>query len=455
MANTSRLPKKRDKSLPLGRYLESIGGSLTVAGFFTTFPAKLYWVGVGLFFGGMLFVALGVLWEDWKLGWRLLVCLFWSALTVLVAVAVVFVPAPLSIAANSGWGAYADKSDVYGISWERGMSELRVTLLNQTDNNYDDLDFNMVPDVETRKVVQVTSVPNVTLMVGGDTGASGEIISDSHLLVNGVEQPQPTYSSRDGFRLLCSRFPKHSKMELIVALVNPVQIPGSSSPNKVTSVLRSGDPEDFAGPKKVATKMSIRGDYFVMNHPHKIDIREYAISPPTSAPSSSPPATSDNGNTNGAQVTTRPTLPHKHHDNATPPAVSVSDSSCADKATVVMVNSDSNIFEGYCNLQVDSTHSLNNRFSVNHINPASPESIDAFRGLLEAHIDSKDKLETDFRYKRNELRDEWRGLPASQREFWLNEFDSIKDRVLAAVTADDRKKLIDKIVPVDMGPKQP
>jgi hypothetical protein len=279
---TERQPKKTRKTeprnpWPFGRYLESIGGSLTVAGFISTFPTKLYWVGVGMFLGGMLCLALGAILEDWKLRWRLLACIFWIALAAKVALAVVFVPAPLDIVAKPYPGDYADKSDVYGIVWEKGMSELRVILVNSTDNNYDDLDFNIVPDVETRKAMQITSVPNVSLMAGGET--DGEIVADSHFLINGVEQPQPPYSSKDGFRMLCSRFPKHSKMEIIVALVNPVQLPGPSAPNKVTSVLRGGDAEDFAGPKKLAAKVSIKGEYFVMNRPHKIETAEFFKQP--------------------------------------------------------------------------------------------------------------------------------------------------------------------------------
>jgi hypothetical protein len=239
-----------------------------LAGFISTFPTKLYWIGVGMFLGGMLCLAIGAALEDWKIGWRLFACILWIALGVTISLAVVFVPAPLGIAANSYSGDYADKSDVYGITWEKGMSELRVVLINPTDNNYDDLDFNIVPDVETRKAMQITSVPNVSIMLGGES--DGPIIADAHFLINGVEQPQPAYSSKNGFRTLCPRLPKHSKMEIVAALVNPIQIPHAQ--NSVTSILRSGNTEDFAGPKKVATRASIKGDYFVMNHPHNIDI---------------------------------------------------------------------------------------------------------------------------------------------------------------------------------------
>ena len=262
--------KKADngKSWPFGRYLESIGGSLTVAGFISTFPTKLYWVGVGMFLGGMLCLALGAIWEDWKIRWRLLACVFWTALTVKVALGVVFVPAPLNITAGSYSGDYADKSNVYGIMWEKGMSELRVTLINSTDNNYDNLDFSFTPDVETRTATQVTSVPNVHFMLGED---AREIVTDTHLIINGVEQPVPAYSSKNGIRMLCPTLPKNSRLEILIALVDPVKLPGSDSPGKVTAVLRSGDVEDYAGPKQMATQVSIVGDYSVMNRPHAIN----------------------------------------------------------------------------------------------------------------------------------------------------------------------------------------
>jgi hypothetical protein len=276
-----RKKKKEVAEHPAARYLEKIGGGLSLLGLGGTFPfPQFYWYGVGAFYLGLFALSVGVLLENWGVRWRLVTCGVWLSFAILVSLKAVFVSAPLEIESFAHIGDYADGVDVYGIKWEPGMSELRLVISNHTARDYDDVDINFVPDVPTRKITQVTNLPDVALSIARQAGT--EEVADTEMTTidaNGkvlAGGPTEIYASGSGFRMRCLKIPKHTTVELLAALVTPPQLPRTGLPprdeSKVMKIINlAGDPRKFAGPKKLSASVCAQGQYFVLNRPHSVD----------------------------------------------------------------------------------------------------------------------------------------------------------------------------------------
>jgi hypothetical protein len=182
----------------------------------------------------------------------------------LISLKIIFVSAPLEIAPFADRGDYPEGTDIKGIKWEKGMSELRILISNHTAYSYDDLDISFTPNVPTREVVQVSKVAEVSLTLI-------EKIGDVD--VNSGTVGAELYASGRGFRMLCSKLPKDTTVEVLAALVAPpLPSTGSSDSKKGRIVTLSGDRSRFAGPKRTPTTMYVKGQYTVMNRPHPIEI---------------------------------------------------------------------------------------------------------------------------------------------------------------------------------------
>lgn len=230
------------------------------------FP-QLYWYGIGTFYFGFAVLAVSALFERWRIVYRIGACLLWVVIAAVVSIKMVFVSVPLIIAPLSDPGNYAVGTDVSGIKWEKGLSELRIMLSNQTIYDYDDVDIYFKPDVPTRRVVQVTHVPDVSL----------DIIEPGSVSVSG--RTYGLYASSMGFRMRCPKIPKHTTVEILAALVMPDAQPlGESDPGKSRDVFieLQGDIEQFAAPKKIAAALLVEGQYIVLNRPRDIKLGFFA-----------------------------------------------------------------------------------------------------------------------------------------------------------------------------------
>jgi len=125
--------KRRPKENPAVAYLNRIGGGLSLVSVVSTFQfPSLYWYSVGAFYAGMVALAVGALLERWPLKHRIAVCLGWFIVAAGISAKAVFVKAPIDIFPSANFGNYPDDTDVYGIKWERGLSEMRILISNHS-----------------------------------------------------------------------------------------------------------------------------------------------------------------------------------------------------------------------------------------------------------------------------------------------------------------------------------
>src|SRR5580704_5109397 len=160
-------------------------------------------------FGFVAWIA-DILFEKWKLWLRISIVALVATLFALFLWFVVWRPAPLRIYANSAYGDFPEGTNISGLIWKSKMSELRIYIENQGADTYDDVDASFRPSEWVREVVQVTTIPNVSLITGDPT-----ITINTH--ASGIRKdgskhdiyiaPGPTDS---GFRMICPHFPSHS-----------------------------------------------------------------------------------------------------------------------------------------------------------------------------------------------------------------------------------------------------
>lgn len=264
----------RDRANPVIDFFRKIGGGLGVAalgGFVMT--THFYWWGVAIVCVGVLVLAAESLLTSWNLEYKIAASAFCLVAGLWLSSAVIWVRAPLAPALTASDGDYPTGSDVHGIKWESGMSDLSITISNHTTLDYEGLDITFRADVPTRKFVQVTTVPNVQLSLVQKWG-NAEITNYRTIAKdkygNVVKTPPVQYyASSGGFRLQCPDLPPDTNLELFVALVNPRYPPSLAAP-------RFGDPSTLAGPKKLAKSVYVDARYRVLNHPHHVEYT-YAI----------------------------------------------------------------------------------------------------------------------------------------------------------------------------------
>jgi hypothetical protein len=118
---------------------------------------------------------------------------------------------------------YEPGTDVGGIKWSALYSDLRVTLTNPMEEDYEDLDFTITTDLKIVRVAQLSGIPNVTFFVGpnkippvwptGKKDANGNDLYQPMTPSPGAPQTAKTY------RVRCDKMPRRSKLELVIALM--------------------------------------------------------------------------------------------------------------------------------------------------------------------------------------------------------------------------------------------
>lgn len=247
-------------------YFRTLGGGISIVTLCALIPSHYYWWSVGLIYLGLLVLLIDLVFQKWQLPGKVLGCIVLVILVALYSHFVVFADAPLDVLTNSTWGNYDVGKPINGINWEPGMTELRFAISNPTNFSYDAIDLIVKPNVPTRKVSQISSVPDVSTDVlekaGGLEMANMTVRAIGPDGIPGQNIPTEVFASAEGFRLRCPSLPPKTTMQLEVALVTL----SVRSDNPATIIMGGG-----GGPKAIATKVSVKGDYNVWNRPHHVD----------------------------------------------------------------------------------------------------------------------------------------------------------------------------------------
>jgi len=237
-------------------------------------------MGYGLFWPGVSFVLIAIaLWlngslHDEKLpsNIKTIVVIALTVGTLWFLRFIVFSPAPLCMELVSHLADYPNGAHVEGIEWKDGMSELRISIVNQSNHSYDDVNIKFRADGYIRKIVKLTDFPCTFVPVQSgiriDVTATG-ILSDGRTHAAYVVSG-PTNA---GFRMVCTgKFPP-GRMEILVVTGRARKPEFNSYESYMfgSSAEAAADFADFWGPRQAVTQLEIDGNYSgLFGKPHYI-----------------------------------------------------------------------------------------------------------------------------------------------------------------------------------------
>jgi hypothetical protein len=154
------------------------------------------------------------------------------AATAWFSLAVPFAKAPLDIIAYSPPGDHSPGMVIGGISWDSHFTDLRVGIINPTDNDYREVDISIKPDKWTHEAALLsggvgcqlsrTAGSIVSWARNSKSGKAAMIarrIGDALEAYDNVGNVYTTVASDGGYRLTCSKIMAHSTVQIILAVV--------------------------------------------------------------------------------------------------------------------------------------------------------------------------------------------------------------------------------------------
>jgi hypothetical protein len=214
-----------------------------------------FWWAAGLFYLGLVIGLIDLYFEK-SVGQ--IVRIFFAVVILTICYGFTFgivrFPAPIELQSNWSKSDYPTGTDVSGIKWRPGISELRVSFHNPTDRDYEDVDLSILTTEGVAQVSQVTSIPCAPV--------SENVISvhDSQSDVfQSLASPGPQ-------RFRCDKLPGGATVQFLLAVANIDDLLKSMGNARVGSSLPAG----IYGPKKKPRWVAIRCTYRVTFRPHFI-----------------------------------------------------------------------------------------------------------------------------------------------------------------------------------------
>jgi hypothetical protein len=192
----------------------------------------------GLIYGSAVLLCVGLWFERFK-RWLRLCCMS----MVIGAVAgftfgIVLKPAPIIVGAEMRLEPYAEGTLLGGIKWSPDLRDLRVTIENPSNDDYEDVDVTVrpdFPDIPIISIGQVSNIPGVTFittelqawqpstgppMVKFDS-TTGHTLGDSwgfstHSTDGAHSTPLQPFPNHYRFR--CEKLPHRETLELTIAI---------------------------------------------------------------------------------------------------------------------------------------------------------------------------------------------------------------------------------------------
>jgi hypothetical protein len=182
-----------------------------------------FWIGLYLWTAAAIYLPIGWIytmrdrnrWVRFGVAAALLLCLLCVPGWLLV------LAAPLGIEIAVLGSEYPANAIIGGITWQPDFGDVRISLSNRTDRDYEDLDLTFdAGDANVMAMAQVTSIPNFSVFATIETpkphvilgGADRQGRSVRMPIIASGPQPSPWY------RIRLSNLPRHTTLEIVAAL---------------------------------------------------------------------------------------------------------------------------------------------------------------------------------------------------------------------------------------------
>jgi hypothetical protein len=264
--------------------LFGLGGPLVTA------PQYFWWWAVG-FYVALLVMALDVVTERWRWLIKSAALMVPAVLALVFTYGIVLAKAPLDIRVYAFVGARTG-SRLGGIAWRDEFADVRVTLDNGSEHNYEDLDVSvMVPELAIINVAQVGRFPltGVSIVQDGSrfdvnstsTDAKGSKRVEEMVFMGTVNVP---------YRILIEKLPKHTAVGFTVAVADASPMlnamkdgrriessGGASTATFKAGELPKGKLTSFYGPRPKPTSVVVGGSYKAVFREVKIPSRPESV----------------------------------------------------------------------------------------------------------------------------------------------------------------------------------
>lgn len=159
--------------------------------------------------------------------------------------------------------SYPEGATVDGLVWGSDMVDVRFTLANSTDRDYEDVDLALATDLDIIGAAQTDGVTKVELSPQSNPN---DPVTDAYLSgkdANGNIRIFPnTKMARhiSVYRLRCDKFAKRSRVQLTVQVL------------KANPVVNGIFPQRFYAPRTIPAWASVRGTYKVLGREHDVEV---------------------------------------------------------------------------------------------------------------------------------------------------------------------------------------
>jgi len=192
------------------------------------FLIEWFWVAVALIYVSFLVLVIDVWFEPeltrrWKIGVTVVAILLSAAFSWKI----VFVPAPLPMQALITDGEYAAGTNIHGIVWKKGFTELRLIIINPSDHDYDNLSLSVQPIEPIAALAQDTNIPGVSF-------TDNKRVMVSPVNVNRITGQQTAIpvvilATDAGYTVNCPRLSRGTSIEIVMALAEMKNTPEQPS----------------------------------------------------------------------------------------------------------------------------------------------------------------------------------------------------------------------------------
>jgi hypothetical protein len=227
------------------------------------FPA-LYWPGVALVYFGLIGMVIGGARGKWNehIVWKIAICTVGAVGILWWSFDVVFAKVSPSLGATTISGDYPSGSDIAGIKWNSGMyEEVSFHITNSTGYDITDLDLILSSDLWVTGVGQLEPVCAGIRVFPVDSSEAYLDLKEEHS--GKTIQTPPVVPIDVGnpsrIRVVCDKFPRHSSISLVVAIVSFNRSNGAEMPKQLFTAKR---PPDWFG---------IQGEYMALGRERGID----------------------------------------------------------------------------------------------------------------------------------------------------------------------------------------
>ena len=216
----SALQRRKPKLSRFLRWMRGAGTAAILFGWSGTLLTDWFWTGVVIFYAGVSWLVLD-LWRDpeWSLhNWlRIGITSLLGVIAIAFSWAIVFTPSPLSVVATITNASYPPDTKIADINFRPEFTELRVSVENSSNRNYEDLDLLIQPTTPIAKIAQNTKVPNVSFAKVHETPTT--VLMDSKTNQTAAI-PFVLLATDAGYKMRCPHLSAHEAIEIIIALAS-------------------------------------------------------------------------------------------------------------------------------------------------------------------------------------------------------------------------------------------